>query len=155
MEELLLDPLLPFDELDVVHEEDVVVAVAPLEALDAGTALSHRVDELVHEGLARHVSRRQATRVLADVVTDRLEEVRLSEARAAVDEERVVRLCRRLRHGQGGRVREAVRRSDDEEIERVLRVQLDLGALVRRHRLGEDDVRERRLRRLDQRIRCG
>ena len=34
MEELLLDPLLALEELDVVDEEDVVGAVALLEALD-------------------------------------------------------------------------------------------------------------------------
>ena len=35
VEELLLDPFLALDELDVVDEQHVVVAVAPLEALDA------------------------------------------------------------------------------------------------------------------------
>ena len=34
MEELLLYPLLALEELDVVDEEDVVVPVATLEALD-------------------------------------------------------------------------------------------------------------------------
>ena len=35
VEELLLDPLLVLEELDVVDQEDVVGAVALLEALDA------------------------------------------------------------------------------------------------------------------------
>jgi hypothetical protein len=35
VEELFLDPLLVLEELDVVDEEHVVVAVALLEALDA------------------------------------------------------------------------------------------------------------------------
>ena len=35
MEELLLDPLLPLEELNVVDEEQVVVAVTVLEPLDA------------------------------------------------------------------------------------------------------------------------
>jgi hypothetical protein len=61
--------------------------------------------------------------VLADVARDRLEEVCLSEAGAAVDEERVVGLSRRLGDCERGRVREAVRRPDDEEVEGVLRVQ--------------------------------
>ena len=41
----------------------------------------------------------------------------------AVDEERVVGLRRRLGDGERGRVREAVRRADDEQVEGVLRVQ--------------------------------
>jgi hypothetical protein len=45
VEELLLDPLLVLEELDVVHEENVVVAVALLERLDS--LLANRVDEVV------------------------------------------------------------------------------------------------------------
>ena len=130
VEELLLDPLLPLDELDVVDEEHVVVPVAPLEPLDPRAPIADGVDELVHEGLARDVARRQPARVLADVVADRLQEVCLAEAGAAVDEERVVRLRGRLGDGERRRVGEAVRRSDHEEIERVLRVELDLGRLA-------------------------
>src|SRR5438093_840936 len=55
-------------------------------------------------------------------MADRLQQVRLAEAGTAVDEERVVGLGRRLRDGKRGRVREAVRRTDHEEVERVLRV---------------------------------
>ena len=47
VEELLLDPLLVLEELDVVDEEDVVVAVALLEAVDA--LVAERVDEVVRE----------------------------------------------------------------------------------------------------------
>ena len=61
--------------------------------------------------------------MLGDVLRDRLEQMRLAEARAAVDEERVVRLRRRLRDGQRGRVREAIRRADHEGVERVLHVE--------------------------------
>ena len=61
-------------------------------------------------------------RVVADVRADRLQEMGLAEPRAAVDEERVVGLCRRLGDGQRRRVREAVRRADHEVVERVLRV---------------------------------
>ena len=121
MEELLLDPLLVLEELDVVDQEHVVVAVALLEALDA--LVAERVDEVVHEDLARHVARGEVAGVLADVARDRLQEVGLAEPGAAVDEEGVVGLRRRLRHGERRGVREAVRRADDEEVEGVLRVQ--------------------------------
>ena len=120
VEELLLHPVLALEELDIVDEQHVVGAVALLEALDA--LVAERVDEVVHEGLARHVPRCQPGRGLADVLGDRLEQVGLAEPGAAVDEERIVGLGRRLGYGECGRVREAVRRADHEQVERVFRV---------------------------------
>src|SRR6185436_5535996 len=90
VEELLLDPFLVLEELDVVDEKDVVVAVALLEAFDA--LVAERVDEVVHEDLTRHVARGEIPGVLADVARDRLQEMGLPKPGAAVDEERVVRL---------------------------------------------------------------
>src|SRR4029450_11318393 len=81
------------------------------------------VDEVVHEDLARHVARGQVAGVLADVARDRLKEMGLAEPGAPVDEEWVVGLGWRLRDRQGGRVGDTVRGADDEEVERVLRVQ--------------------------------
>ena len=85
--------------------------------------VAQRVDEVVDERLARHVAHRELRRVLRHVLRDGLEEMRLAEPGAAVDEERVVRLRRRLGHRERGRVREAVRRADHERVERVLRVE--------------------------------
>ena len=141
VEELLLDPLLALEELDVVDQQHVVVAVALLEALDA--LVAERVDEVVHERLARHVAHRHVARVLHHVLRDRLEQVGLPEPGAAVDEERVVRLRRRLGDRERGRVREAVGRADHEEVERVLRVQPGLAA-IRCDRRGRCVVRRRR-----------
>ena len=50
MEELLLEALLALEELHVVDQQQVVVAVALLEALDA--LVAERVDEVVDERLA-------------------------------------------------------------------------------------------------------
>jgi hypothetical protein len=56
------------------------------------------------------------------VVADRDQQVRLAQAHAAVDEQRVVGLAgRRLGDGHRRRVREAVRRAGDERVERVRR----------------------------------
>src|SRR5215213_3230921 len=121
MEELLLDPLLVLEELDVVDQEHAEGAVALLEALDP--LVPQRVDEVVHEPLARDVADGEIVRVLADVVADRLEKVRLAEAGTAVDEERVVGLRRRLGDGERGGVREPVGGADYERVEGVLRVQ--------------------------------
>ena len=79
VEELLLDPLLAFEELDVVDQEHVVGAVALLEALDA--LVAERVDEVVHERLARHIPRRRSLRVLAHVLRRSPAEGAFSRAR--------------------------------------------------------------------------
>ena len=69
--------------------------------------------------------------------------MRLAEAGAAVDEERVVGLRRRFGDGERGRVGEAVRRADDERVEGVLRVEAAaLGPVLLRL-----DPRDRRRRR--------
>jgi hypothetical protein len=115
--------------------------VALLETLDA--LVPQAVDEVVHERLARHVPDGQAAPVVADEVRDSVEKVGLAEPGVSVDEERVVRLCRRLCDGEGCGVGEAVRRSDDERVERVLRVDADrLGTRDREQRYGQR-LRER------------
>jgi hypothetical protein len=68
--------------------------------------------------------------VLPDVVADRLEQVRLAETRAPVDEERVVSLRRGLRDRECSGVGEPIRRADDEEVERVLGVEFDLAGFA-------------------------
>ena len=120
VEELLLDPLLVLEELHVVDQQDVVGAVALLEPFDP--LVAEAVDEVVHERLRGDVADRHVRVVLADVVRDRVQQVRLSEARVAVDEEWVVGLRRRLGHCQRGGVGEPVRRADHEGVEGVLRV---------------------------------
>ena len=94
VEELLLDPLLVLEELDVVDQQDVVGAVALLEPLDP--LVAQRVDEVVHERLRGDVADGHVRGVLADVVRDRVQKVGLAEAGVPVDEERVVGLRRRL-----------------------------------------------------------
>ena len=78
--------------------------------------------------------------MLAHVLRDRLQEMRLAEPGAAVDEERVVRLRRRFGDRERRCVREAVRRADDEGVEGVLRV--EAAAL----RAGPGSARSRRAR---------
>ncbi len=117
-------------------------AVALLEVLDP--LVAERVDEVVDEGLARHVAHGERRGVLGDVLRDGLEQVRLAEAGAAVDEERVVRLRRRFGDGERGRVREAIRRADHERVERVLHVEpAALGPYRRSLDHGNDTLRAR------------
>ena len=89
VEELLLQSFLALHELDVIDEQDVDLAVAPLE-LGRGVR-PDGVDELVHERLGREVAHLVVRVVLRHVVRDRLEQMGLAEPGIAVDEQGVVR----------------------------------------------------------------
>src|SRR4029453_3725708 len=84
VEELLLDPLLVLEELDVVDEEHAECPVALLETLDS--FIAKRVDEVVHEALTRYVTDREVAEVLSDVVADCLKEGGFTGARPPVEE---------------------------------------------------------------------
>ena len=120
VEELLLGRVLAGDELDVVHQEHVELAVAPLELVHPLEAQG--VDEIVQEALGREVQHARVGVAAQDLLRDRVHQVRLSEADAAVQEERVVGA--RGRFGDGARrgVRELVGGADDEGVEREARV---------------------------------
>ncbi len=121
VEKLLLRPLLAGQELDVVDEEKIDVAIALLEVdrlLEADG-----VDELVHEGLATDVEVPDSHLAPQHLVADGLHQVGLPEPDATVDIQRVVGAGRLL--GDGGRrgVGELVARADHERVEGVARVQ--------------------------------
>ena len=59
----------------------------------------------------------------SDVLADRLHQVGLAEADAAVNEKRIVGSRRRLRDRETGRVRNLVVRPDHERFERVARIE--------------------------------
>ena len=65
----------------------------------------------------------------------RLHEMRLSEPRGAVQEQRVVAPCRPVGDGETRRLRQPVVRADDETVEGVAFVQAGHGLLRRRRRL--------------------
>src|SRR5699024_5736641 len=93
--------------------------------------------ELVGELLGVHVPHHHVGVEALGVVPHRMQQVRLAQARAAVDEQRVVRLGGGLRDGRGGGLREAVRGPDHEGVKGVLAVQARI--------LAEGAVRGRRL----------
>ena len=145
MEKFLLRGVLARDELDIVHEEEVGVAVfvTELEVLAAADG----VDQLVCELVALDVDD-VIVRVLAlDLVGDGIEQVRLAEAGLAIDEQGVIGVGGVIRDGAGGGKRVLVRRTDDEFIERILRVELDeiavflvLGVLRQLGLVKDDDL---------------
>ena len=127
VEELDLRLLLLGQELHVVDEQDVVLAVRLLEALDAAL-VGDGVDEVVGEALDRDVLDLQLGVVVQHGVGDGLDEVGLAEAGVGVDEHRVVGGGRRLgdaaRHGRGV----LVVRAGDEAVEDVAGVEVRGGA---------------------------
>ena len=127
VEELLLESLFALHELDVVDEQDVAVAIAPLEG--QGRRGPQGVDEVVHERLGGDVEDLAPGVVLGDVVPDGVEQVGLAEAGVAVDEQGVVGAPGCLGDGLGGRVGQAVRRGGDEGLEGELGIELDRGGL--------------------------
>jgi hypothetical protein len=116
VEELLLRALFAGQELDVVDEQHVHVPVFVPERQHLGVL--DRVDHLVHEPLGRHVRDARAGARAQRGVADGLQQVRLAEAGAAEDEQRVVDAARVLGDGEAGGVREAVAAADDEAVER-------------------------------------
>ena len=121
VKELLLRLDLRLQKLDVVDQQHVHVAIAAPEGNRA--VLGDRVDEVVGQFLGADVLHLGIVEVLAHVMPDGMQEMRLSQPRIAVDHQGVVRLAGVL--GDGGRcgVREAVRTADDEVVEGVLRIQ--------------------------------
>ena len=117
VEEFGLRPFLSGEKLDVVDQQHVdrSVALAKIEH----AVVADRVDHFVHETLGRDVRELQISIVFEDVLTDGMHQMRLAEAHAAVDEQRVVRSRRRFGHGAAGGMRELIRGSDDERVERV------------------------------------
>ena len=132
VEELLDRLLLALEELHVVDQQHVDVAVAALEGVAAVGV--HRVDELVEERLRGDVAHLVGRVVVVHVAGDGLQQVGLAQAGVAVDEERVELAGRHLGHRLGGGVGEAVGPAGHEVLERVAGVQLDVAA--RRRRVG-------------------
>jgi len=122
VEEFLLRHLLAFEEMHVVHQEQVhVVAVAPPELRHRPRV--NRLDHLVDELLGAEILEPHLGVLLQHRVGDRLHQVRLAEAGRAVDEQRVVGLSRRFGDGVSRGGGELVRFADDERLEGVALVE--------------------------------
>ena len=136
VEELFLRLLATGKELDVVDEQNVGFAVAPAE--DRHLLFAHTQDELVHELLAGHVADGRVRVEPVHLVPDRVQQVRLPQAGAAVDEKGVVTTRRLLGDGLRRGVREAVRRPGDERLEQVAGIERRCGRRLVRGRLRGD-----------------
>lgn len=117
VEKLLLRGLLAGDELDIVNEEEVNVAVFHAKFL--ARALFDGLQQLICELIALYVGNFRAGIVLADILADGQQQMRFSKAGVAVDKQRIVRAAGLVRDGNGGIVRKLVGVSHDEAIEGV------------------------------------
>ena len=137
VEKLLLHRVFARDEVDVVDQKHVHVAVFFLKRQVAVLPQRQRVDELVGEFLAGDVEDVEVRVQLSDLVHNREQQVRFAQPRRAEEEQRVVQLGRMLRHRVGGGLRELVGRADDEVVERVFAAQVRTGGrLFLRGRVG-------------------
>ena len=107
MEEFLLRPLFSRDELNIIDQKEIDRPVSCAKGVRA--AVADCTDELIGEVLGREIDDHHAGKQVTALVTDRVEQVRLAEADAAIDEQRVVRARRELRDGLTGRLGELVR----------------------------------------------
>ncbi len=131
VEELLLRAVLAGQEMDVVDDEQVRVAVsmaevARLVALDGG-------DELVDEGVAGEVKDARFRLGCQHALGDGLEQVRLAQPDAAVDEQRIVAPAGLIGDGDRCRMGELVAGSDDKAVESVIRVERERNVPIHEH----------------------
>ena len=121
VEELFLGAFLVLQELDVIDQQHVDMAIAGAKLLLP--IITNSVDEFVGEFFRVHVTDSQVRMHLRGVVCDGVQQVGLAETGVAVDEQRVVRAAGCLGDGDGGGMRKAVAVADHEGLEGVALVQ--------------------------------
>ena len=123
VEEFFLGRFLAGDELDVVDHQQVGGAQLLLE-LDRLVG-AQRGDELDHELLGRHVDDLRARLQAMKFVADRVQQMGLAAAGAAMEEERVEGDLVGARQRLGGVERDLIGLADDEILEPVARLERD------------------------------
>ena len=136
MEELLLRGVFAGNELNIVDQEQVRAAV--FEAELVVLAFAQSVDQLVGELVALDIDDVVVRMRFVNLVGNGIEQVRLADAGRAVDEKRVIGICRLFRDGDGCGVCKAVAVADDEVIEGELRIELNETRLLFARAVGVD-----------------
>ena len=98
VKEFFLRTLFASEKLDVVNQKKIGLAIT-LPELDQITVLD-RIDELVDEQFARDVDHLHVFLLRPNILADGLHQMGLAKTDTAINEQRVVRACGRLRHGQ-------------------------------------------------------
>src|SRR4030095_281765 len=121
MKKFLLRSLFATEKLNVVNQKKIGLAIT-LAEFDQITVLD-RVDELVDEQLTRGVDHLHVFLFRPDELADGLHEMGLTQTDAAVNEEGIIRACRRLGDSETCGVRDFVIRADDKRFECVSRIE--------------------------------
>ena len=121
VEELLLRGFLALQELDIVHDQHVEIAVFALELLAA--VVGDGVNEVVGQLFTGDVAHAHIGLQLLGIVADGVQQVGFAEARFAPNEQRIIGASWGFGDGATGGVRELVGAADDEAFEGVLLVQ--------------------------------
>ena len=125
MEKFLLGGFLAGDELNIINEEQVTfpVFVAEFHVFAAGNG----GNQLVGEFVALDINDVRLWILAADVVGDGIQQVGLTHAGRAVDEQGIIHLPRIFGDGDGGTVGKPVAGADHEIIEGELGVKVHGG----------------------------
>ena len=126
VEELLLDTLFAGEELDVIDQENVHLAIPLPETPDL--VVLDRLDVFVGELLRRDVEDFGSFPMRGDVLANRLKQMGFPQADAAVEEEGIVGTPRCLGHGQRSGMGLVVAVTHHEGLERILRVEAEFPA---------------------------
>src|SRR5690348_14311642 len=118
MEEFLLCALFASNELDIVDQQHVDAPIFSAKLLVSAGA--DGVDELVCELLGGDVEDPQAAG--NDLLADGVQQMRLAQSDAAIEEERVIGLARLLSHPLGGCMGELAARTDNKRLEGIFLV---------------------------------
>ena len=122
MEKLFNRAFFALNELNIVDQKHIDFAVSPLELFDA--LLTNGVDEVIRKFLGIHVAHAHLWEKREGVVADRVNEVGFAQTGITVNKERVVGAPGSFRDRKSCCVGEAIRGTDNESIESVLRVQV-------------------------------
>ena len=121
VKEFLLNAFLAGEEMDIVDEKHIAVAVSAAEADEL--VILNGVDEFVGKLLGRDIGHPGSLLVLDHVLADGVQQVSLAEPDATVKEQGIVGLARCLRDGHGSGVGKRVVVAHHEGVKRVLGVE--------------------------------
>ena len=107
--------------MDVVNQKKIDLAIA-LPEFDQITVLD-RVDKLVDEQFTGDINHFHVFLLGPGILADGLHQVGLAKTDTAINEQRVVRACGRLCHGESGGMRNFIVRTNHERFERVPRIE--------------------------------
>ncbi len=121
MEELFMDAFFAGEELNVVDEQDIGLAVSATEFGEL--VILDGVDVVVGEAFGGDVGDAGSFSLADDLEADGVEQVGFTEADAAIDEEGVIGLAGGMGYGECGGVGEAVIGADDEILEGIFGIE--------------------------------